>query len=197
MHKTGKKDMFRNYPEVKKIIYIGGLSENRGAGEMIKSVQDLNQKVKLVIVGRVSKPVLESELKACSKEKIEFIGEVPYEEIPSWLSKADIGIICYHPTPNNLISGYSNTKLFEYMAAGLPIVASNFPFYREIIEGNKCGITINPLDPSEISAALEYLVEHPEEISAMGENGKKAILQKYNWENESLKLLDLYKSLLA
>jgi len=86
-------------------------------------------------------------------------------------------------------------KIFEYMAAALPIVASNFPLWKEIIEGNHCGICVNPLDPKEIARVIEYLIEHPEEAKKMGENGRKAVLEKYNWENESKKLLDVYKGL--
>ena len=81
------------------------------------------------------------------------------------------------------------------MAAGLPIIASNFSLWKEIIEGNHCGICVNPLDPKEIARAIEYLIEHPEEAKKMGENGRKAVLEKYNWENESKKLLDVYKGL--
>jgi len=64
------------------------------------------------------------------------------------------------------------------------------------VEGNNCGLTVNPLDPKEIASAVEYLIEHPEEARKMGENGRKAVLEKYNWENESKKLLALYEDLL-
>ena len=72
-------------------------------------------------------------------------------------------------------------KLFEYMAAELPIIASNFPLWEEIIEGNECGLTVDPLNPKEIAEAIEYLLEHPEERHRMGENGREAVSEKYNW----------------
>jgi len=81
------------------------------------------------------------------------------------------------------------------MATGLPVIASNFPLWKEIIEGNNCGLTVNPFEPKEIAKAVEYLIEHPEEAKKMGENGRKAVLEKYNWENESKKLLKIYKEL--
>jgi glycosyltransferase involved in cell wall biosynthesis len=86
-------------------------------------------------------------------------------------------------------------KLFEYMAAGLPVVASNFPLWKEIVEGNRCGITVDPLDPKAIAQAIEYLLAHPEEARQMGENGRRAVEEKYNWEKEAEKLLALYKEL--
>jgi len=87
-------------------------------------------------------------------------------------------------------------KMFEYMIAELPIIASNFLLWREIVEKNNCGICVNPLDPKEIAEAIEYLIEHPDEARKMGENGRKAVLEKYNWENESKKLLEIYEELL-
>ena len=82
------------------------------------------------------------------------------------------------------------------MSAGIPVIASNFPLWREIVEGNQCGLTVNPLDPEEIVRAIEYLITHPEEARRMGKNGQRAVLAKYNWEQEGAKLLGLYKKLM-
>jgi glycosyltransferase involved in cell wall biosynthesis len=82
------------------------------------------------------------------------------------------------------------------MAAGLPVIASNFPLWKEIVEGNKCGLTVDPLNPREIAQAVEYLLEHPELRQEMGENGRRAVIEKYNWEQEAEKLLALYQRLL-
>jgi glycosyltransferase involved in cell wall biosynthesis len=82
------------------------------------------------------------------------------------------------------------------MAAGLPVIASNFPLWKEIVEGNKCGLTVDPLNPKEIAQAIEYLIEHPELRQEMGENGRRAVIEKYNWEQEAEKLLALYQRLL-
>jgi len=81
------------------------------------------------------------------------------------------------------------------MVAGLPVVASNFPLWMEIIEGNNCGICVNPLEPKEIAKAVEYLIKHPDKAKEIGKNGRKAVLEKYNWENESKKLLEVYRQL--
>lgn len=100
-----------------------------------------------------------------------------------------------HPDPNYVES--LPVKLFEYMAAGLPVIASNFPLWKEIVEGNECGLTVDPLNPKEIAETIEYLVKHPEERKRMGENGKRAVKEKYNWEQEAKKLLAVYERLLA
>ena len=122
-------------------------------------------------------------------------GPVLHEKVSELLAQARVGVATLHPDPNYL--GSLPTKLFEYMAAGLPVVASNFPLWKEIVEGNKCGLTVNPLDPEEIAHAIEYLINHPDEARRMGENGRQAVLEKYNWETEGKKLLALYEKLLA
>lgn len=83
------------------------------------------------------------------------------------------------------------------MAAGLPVVASNFPLWEKIIEDNKCGLIVNPFEPQEIANAIKYLIGHPEDAKKMGENRRKAVLKKYNWEKEGEKLLATYSKLLG
>ena len=178
------------------LIYVGGLSEDRGARKMVEAVGYLQGKARLVLVGSFSDPRLEHELREKATEEVEFTGQVPYQKVFSFLSKGDIGLICFHPTPNNIASSWRNNKLFEYMAAGLPVIASNFSAFKEVIDGNNCGITVNPLDAREIAKAVEYLIEHPDEAKKMGENGRKAVMDKYNWETESTKLLAVYDDLL-
>jgi glycosyltransferase involved in cell wall biosynthesis len=88
-------------------------------------------------------------------------------------------------------------KMFEYMSAGVPVISSNFPLWREIIEGNDCGVCVDPLDPSAIAQAIDHLVAHPEEARRKGENGRRAVLEMYNWSIEEGKLLSFYDQILA
>ena len=178
------------------LIYVGGISEGRGVKEMVDAINRLGNKASLILVGTFSDSHMEDEVRAKANTNVEFIGQVPYERVPSFLGQADIGIVCFRPDPNNLAAAWRNNKLFEYMAAGLPVIASNFPLWKEIIEGNNCGLTVNPLKPREIARAVEYLIEHPDAARKMGENGRNAVMEKYNWEKESEKLLSLYKDLL-
>lgn len=84
------------------------------------------------------------------------------------------------------------TKLFEYMALGLPVITSDFPLYRDVVERHQCGFCISPYDPAQLAAALTYLIEHPGEARLMGERGRLAVEQTYNWSTEAQKLLDFY-----
>jgi glycosyltransferase involved in cell wall biosynthesis len=85
--------------------------------------------------------------------------------------------------------------MFEYMAAGVPVIASHFPLWRQIVEGNACGICVDPLDPQAIAGAIDYLATHPEDAERMGRNGQRAVAAKYNWNIEEQKLLDFYAAL--
>jgi glycosyltransferase involved in cell wall biosynthesis len=84
--------------------------------------------------------------------------------------------------------------MFEYMAAGIPVIASDFPLWREIVLGNQCGLCLDPMDPATIAKAIDYLLQHPNEARQMGENGRRAVLERYNWSVEEVKLLDFYNN---
>ena len=87
----------------------------------------------------------------------------------------------------------TSRKIFTYMQAGLPIVAPNFWEIAKVVEEESCGILVDTTDSKEIANAILYLLKHSEEAKRMGENGRKAIIHKYNWEKESKKLLLVYK----
>jgi len=208
--KKGKRATVRNYPILEDIqperrfelqnpslIYAGSLTEIRGIGEIVQAMEhvDPSKNIKLILCGTFSPESYEQKVRRLKGfEKVEYVEWVKQEEVWLKLSHATIGIVCFHPTLNHINS--MPNKLFEYMAAGLPVIASNFPLWKEIIEGDNCGLTVNPLDPSEIARAIEYLLEHPDEARRMGENGRKAVIEKYNWETESKLLLRVYDDLL-
>ncbi|MBD3768073.1 MAG: glycosyltransferase, partial [Gammaproteobacteria bacterium] len=103
------------------------------------------------------------------------------------------GLVTFLPAPNHIDA--QPNKMFEYMSAGLPIITSIFPLWREIVEGNQCGLCVDPLDPQAIGEAIQYLIDNPVEAEQMGKNGRQAVEQKYNWTIEEQKLLDLYAGL--
>ncbi|MDO9575675.1 MAG: glycosyltransferase family 4 protein, partial [bacterium] len=177
------------------IVYTGGLTKDRGIKEMVEMINYVKNGVELWLLGSFDDFSLEREIKKKASKKVKFVGQVPYEQVFQYLGEADIGLILLHPTPHYVVALDRINKIFEYMAAGLPIVASNFPGLREIIEDIGCGITVNPLNPREIAETIEYLIMHPNNAQKMGENGRKATLKKYNWEIEKERLLTTYKKL--
>jgi glycosyltransferase involved in cell wall biosynthesis len=83
------------------------------------------------------------------------------------------------------------------MAAKLPVVASNFPLWKEIVEKNHCGVTVDPLDVNAIVEGIRSILDTPDRIAIMGRNGYEAVCRSYNWENEENKLIEVYKKNLA
>jgi glycosyltransferase involved in cell wall biosynthesis len=180
------------------LIYVGGLNEIRGITQIVRALDFINSnnQLKLTLCGDFYPSDYEHKLRSLKGfKKVEYLGWVKPYKIPNLLGRHDAGIVCFLPEPNH-INAMPN-KIFEYMAAGLPIIASNFPLWKEIVEGNGCGICVNPLNPEEIAGGIEYLMQHPSLREEMGENGRRAVVEKYNWEMEGKKLVDLYDQLFA
>jgi glycosyltransferase involved in cell wall biosynthesis len=184
--------------EDKVLVFAGGISKLRGAIEMVQALEYLKPawNVRLDLIGKFEPPELEEELQAMRGwQRVRFLGWLQWKLAWEHARNAFAGIVLFHPVPNHTES--LPNKLFEYMSVGLPVVASNFPLWKMIIEGNRCGITVDPLDPKAIAQAIEYLLAHPEEARRMGERGRRAVEERFNWEREGERLLILYKELLS
>lgn len=180
------------------IVYIGLLSEFRGLKEMIKGVDLLPESlcVRLKLAGNFSPPGLEAQMSLIPGwKKVEYLGWQSREGVARLLAEARIGLVLLHPRPNYLTS--LPVKLFEYMAAGIPVVASDFPLWRGIVQKAGCGLIVDPLDQRAVSEAVGWLIEHPLEAEAMGRRGREAVSGYYNWDREAKKLLELYENLLG
>ncbi len=179
------------------LIYLGGISELRGAKEMVLATGLLpgHLGAQLFLAGHFSPASLEYEIKGLDGwEKVKYLGWQSREEVAALLGKARIGLVVLHPTRSYLDS--YPIKLFEYMSAGIPVIASHFPLWKEIVEGVGCGLLVSPLDPKEIAEAIGWLLEHPEDAEKMGQRGQAAVRERYNWDREANKLLVHYKKML-
>jgi glycosyltransferase involved in cell wall biosynthesis len=176
------------------ICYIGGISRIRGIVELVKALE--YTETVLHLAGEFESKDLEEQVKSLKGwKKVKYYGYIDRKKMVEILNTVRIGIVCFLPESNHIYS--QPNKLFEYISAGIPVIASNFTLWKEILEGNNCGICVNPLEHKEIAEAIEYLINHQEEAKKMGENGRKAVLEKYNWEAESKKLLKVYEELLS
>ena len=117
-----------------------------------------------------------------------------YENKKNIYENSKIGMVTLYPIINYLDA--LPVKMFEYMSAGIPVISSNFPLWKKIVEGNNCGLTVDPKDPKQISSAIEKLLSNDKQAKEMGQNGRKAVEEVYNWEIEEKKLLDIYKEIL-
>ena len=174
------------------VCYVGGISQLRGIKEVIKAFEFIDY-IKLCLAGSFTE-VDKEELKSfIGWQQVHELGFLERDEVRNIMSESKAGIVTFLPAPNH--TNALPNKMFEYMSAGLPIITSNFPSWREIVESNKCGICVDPLKPTEIANAIKYIISHPEEAELMGQNGKKAVFEKYNWLIEEQKLLKLYKDI--
>ena len=177
----------------KLVCYVGGIGRIRGIREMVQAIG--MTKYSLLLAGGFESS--EERDIAVSKDGWKHIielGHINRQGVKEVLSRSMAGLVLFHPEPNH-INAQPN-KMFEYMSAGIPVIASDFPLWKEIVEDNNCGICVNPLDVNEIADAINYIMDNPEQTRQMGENGRRAIEEKYNWEKEGFKLLKIYEGLL-
>lgn len=172
-------------------IYAGAIAEIRGIHQIIQAAKKTDGAIGLMLVGSFAPAALEQEILAPALEKyVTYRGQLPFAKMCSVMKSCDMGLVTFLPEPNH-IEALPN-KLFEYMAAGLPVIASDFPLWKKIVEGNKCGLCVNPNDSGAIARAMEYFATNPVRAKAMGEAGKRAVAGIYNWDSESKKFLEIY-----
>lgn len=184
------------------VIYEGAVDiAKRGLDVFLTSLLLVFKKIeriKYLVVGTIPEDDLSFSTEYLNRnnltDRFEYTGWVNYDTVFDYLCRAKIGVILLQPVYYNNIMGIPN-KLFDCMAAGIPVVASKFPNITEIVEESNCGILVDPTDPQEVADAIIYLMEHPKEAEEMGSNGRRAVEEKYNWENMEKELLQIYAEL--
>ena len=179
----------------KQVCYIGGLEDIRGIKEMVRAFEHVRCGARLRLGGSFSEQQLAHEVMAYSGwQNVDYCGWLDRDQVRHTLHMSVAGLVTLHPLVNYMEA--SPVKMFEYMSAGIPVIASRFPLWREIVEGNSCGLCVDPLDPEAIAGAIDYLVENPERAQEIGRNGRRAVQERYNWSLEERKLLSLYRRLI-
>lgn len=192
------KRLIFDKPEIT-LIYNGRLSQDRGTLVYIDIIRRLAQRsilARLILVGEFS-PADEKEIalqKMNGLEKqVTFVDWMPYSKIPRLLETSDVGLAIYQPIPR-----YVNAlpvKIFEYMAASLPVIVSDFPPLKKLINDCNCGVIIPPDDVHLAVDVIQGWLKFPDEARLMGTNGWKAVYEKYNWEMLATSLFHLYNNL--
>ncbi|HUN81578.1 MAG TPA: glycosyltransferase family 4 protein [Phycisphaerae bacterium] len=183
-------------PPKPQFVFIGGISRIRGAREMIEAIALLPESLgaSLLLIGEFQPPELEAELRGLPGwSRVEFLPWQPREKLIPLLRAAAAGLALFHPGPNH-VAALPN-KMFEYMAAGLPVIASEFPLWQDLLMREGAGITADPMNPASIAQAMQSILARSDLSAAMGHRGQQAVWERYNWEAESAKLLDLYRRL--
>jgi len=181
--------------------YIGGVIEERGSLVTLKAleiIKDRGLTVGFECVGPCDTKHMK-EIHAYRMEAhlnyIKYYGFIKATDGFRIMSCCHVGLALLEPIPNYLNSYPS--KLFEYMTLGLPVILSDFPLYRTIVKDENCALLVNPTDPHAIADAIQFLMDNPEKAKYMGENGRRLVMKRYNWDNEFKKLLSFYRLVLS
>lgn len=178
----------------RQVCYVGGIGRIRGVLEVVQAMGRCSSGARLQLVGAFGEPDVEAQAhQEAGWQQVDALGFLGRQEVAQVLARSVAGLVTFLPSPNHIDA--QPNKMFEYMSAGVPVIASHFPLWREIVEGNGCGLCVDPLDPAAIARAIDYLVTHPQEAERMGRNGQRAVAEKYNWSIEEAKLLEFYRGL--
>jgi len=183
------------------LYYIGIILESRCIIEIISAMHILHEKgipVHFHCVGHLYHRML-NKIQAhvhyeTLKKHLHFYGRMPLDRGYAVSQQCGIGLCLIKPMKNSIES--KPTKLFEYMAIGMPILTSHFPLYKEIVEETETGITTDPESAEGIAAAIQTMLEKSEERKTFSRNGPLVSEQQFNWETERKKLIDLYEKVL-
>lgn len=177
----------------KRVCYVGDISRMRGLLQVIRALP-LVPEVRLTLCGDIGEPGLDTELRAKPGWlQVDYLGVVNRAAVWRVMKESFAGLVTFLPAPNHIEA--QPNKLFEYMSAELPLIASDFPLWREIIDGVGCGLYVNPESPEAIAEAIRTLLDAPHEVERMGRAGRQAVMRKYNWPMEAQKLVNFYKTL--
>lgn len=183
--KPGKNAVKREFA----VGCLGAIREQLGIFEILEAIQ--GTKATLILAGEFETPELRERCEAHPGWKnVRYLGYVDREEIHWILSRVKVGLALPHPLPQ--YQDAPPIKMLEYMAAGVPVVVSNFPEWAALVDSTNCGFCVDPLKPDEIRASFTYILENPDAARDMGRNGRRRVLEQYSWEREREHLFQLY-----
>jgi glycosyltransferase involved in cell wall biosynthesis len=178
------------------LIYQGIVIVNRGIPEMIDAMRELPD-CRLAVVGSGSllPKAKEQVVSAGLEDAVRFYDPVPFATLMRYTAAADVGVIPLIGSCESYRTAAPN-KLFEYMAAGIPVVATDLPDMARVVREARCGTLIaEPVTPASIVAAVRELLEGDESLEVVGERGRRAAAVCYNWDVERPKLLAVFEGL--
>lgn len=191
----------RRYGSHRVVLYHGQIGRVRGIAMLIKAAKLAAQRVhglKLILLGPIFGDSYRAELMGVMREEgvdelVELLDPVPHQQVQNYIALSEVGLIIL--PPQIVFRESLPIKLFEYMACGVPVVASDLPAIERVVGEIRCGLLVDPTDEKEIARAIAHLLEHPEETKAMGLRGKRAVEEKFNWSQMEARLLTLYGEL--
>lgn len=201
-------EMITNYPRLEPLpdrtvvhpdtlCFAGGIAEQWCHREILSALERCPN-CTYVLCGDLDSDYGQSLRQMSGWKQVDCVGRIPHEQVHALLGTCGIGMSLLKPGHNTgfQLGTMGNTKIFEEMMAGLPIICTDFTLWKKFVERYHCGICVDPTSVDEIASAVCCLLDHPEQSRQMGENGRRAVEQEFNWSNEEKKLLVLYEDIL-
>jgi glycosyltransferase involved in cell wall biosynthesis len=176
------------------VCYLGGIGRIRGIEEMVRALEHVD--ARLILAGPFESTATEQAMRALPGwTKVDYRGVVSRAMVREIMAESQAGLIFFHPEPNHVDA--QPNKMFEYMSAGLPVLASDFPLWRELLVEARAGLVADPMDPKDIARVIGQLLDDSQAAAEMGRRGRDGVMQRYLWTFEEKKLCDLYAGLLV
>lgn len=205
---TRKTVVVRNYPLLDEMrvegarpvaqrapafMYVGTINANRNIERMVDAIGMLEHpEARLRLAGEFFPASLRHEMEAKPGwRRVDYDLWLDREAVAEALAGVRAGLVVLKPVAHEMVT--LPIKLFEYMAAGIPVIASDFPLWRQIVEDAQCGLLVDPEDTGALVRAMEWIIRHPEEAQRMGERGRQAAVERYSWESEARSLVAFYQ----
>ncbi len=176
--------------------YCGGITQDRGITLLVKNSDAIQGR--LLLAGNAQEAYIQSlreEYPKQWKQYVSYQGYLTRRQVKELYCSSVVGLCVLQNHPNYIHA--LPIKLFEYMAAGIPVVISDFPLWKQIVEDAHCGITVNPYQEEEVVKAVNCLLLDRELAKKLGDQGKRAVREKYHWEKEAENLIEAYRSMLS
>lgn len=176
------------------LLYAGGLTKIRGIKEIVDSLIYVKQHSELWLLGKFDDEEYQNACQSSTGWKnVKYFGYLKHEDVYQYTLSCDIGISLLYPLPNYMTS--LPVKAFEYMACEKPMIMSDFPYWKDIF--GDVALFCNPMDPKEIATCINELMLDKDHANLMAKEGRKLILEKFSWEAESQRLIEIYNQLLS
>ena len=177
------------------VVYIGIMTYNRGITHMIQAASRCS--CTAYLGGDFSTEEYQAEIQALPEYAcVHYLGHLSRQEVLKTLQRCQIGManilnVAQYNQYDNLA-----TKVYEYMSLGIPVILSDSPFNTQVMEKYHFGICVKPDDVDAVANTIRYLLDHPDEARRMGENGRRAVREEFNWDSEAKKLTAFYAEIL-
>ena len=178
------------------VVFPGGILPERGIRQMVHAMAclpDSTGATLQIACAEFPQDLWDELAQHPGWARVRYLGYLNRTRIADLLRRASAGLVLYLPEGQNFCA--MPHKLFEYMAAGIPVIASDFPLWRQVLDGIDCAHFVDPLKPQAIAEAIQHVLAHPTESAKMGQSGREAVRRFFNWDSQARELIRLYAEL--